>query len=73
MSKRRGNPDWGKPAPPMRAELTQFEKMAKRLKLSAPQYGGSVALKNWALRNKTHRYVPTELLKAWGIHETSDS
>jgi len=56
----------------MRAGLTQFEKIARRLKLSAPQYGGSIALKNWALRNKTHRYVPTELLKAWGIHETSD-
>ncbi len=56
----------------MRAEFTQFEKMAKRLNLAPPQYSGSIALKNWALRNNTNRYVPSELLKAWGIPETND-
>ncbi len=68
-SKPRGNPDWGKPMPPPKAGLTEFEKVVKRLRLSVPEFGHSAALKNWARRNRTQRYVPSELLKAWGFPE----
>ncbi len=59
--------------PPPKAGLTEFEKMVKRLRLSVPETGRSAALKDWVRQNRGHRYVPTELLKAWGFREPTDS
>ncbi len=71
-SKRRGNPDWGKPMPPPKAGLTEFEKVVKRLRLSVPEFDHSAALKDWVRRNHNQRYVPAELLKAWGVKVAND-
>lgn len=68
MSKQRGNPSWGK-AEPRGAPvcLSDFEYVTKSLGLSPDQYVHSVALKDWVCRNKNHKYVPPELLMAWGL------
>ena len=46
---------------------SSFEHLAARLCLTPEEYEGSPALKEWARRNKNERYVPPELLKAWGF------
>ncbi len=58
--------------PPPKAELTEFEKIVKRLRLSVPECGRSAVLKDWVRRNRGQRYVPTELLKTWGFAEPND-
>jgi hypothetical protein len=44
-----------------------FESVAQMLGLSPKDYGGSIPLKEWAKRNKDHKYVPLDLLEAWGL------
>ena len=44
-----------------------FEHLAARLGLTPEEYEGSPALREWARRNKNERYVPPELLRAWGF------
>jgi len=46
---------------------TSFEQMVKKLGLSPQQYTGSAPLKDWVRRNMGEKYVPTDLLKAWGF------
>ena len=68
MSKRRGNPNWGKPEPlsgPV--SLSDFEYLIKALRLSPEQYEDSAALRDWACKNMNHKYVPPDLLRAWGL------
>lgn len=69
MSKRRGNPNWGKAEPPALpgSTVSSFDALVKALGLSPEQLEGSAALKNWACQNKDHKYVPQELLQAWGF------
>ncbi len=73
MPKRIGNPNWGKPLEPVPARPTQFEKMAKKLGLSEEQYLSSTTLRLWAEKNKSVRYIPSQLLKAWGLSVTDDA
>ena len=68
MPRPRGNPNWGKP------ELSQpmlcasgFEQVVKALGLLPEQYRGSAGLREWVRRNKDHKYVPLDLLQAWGF------
>ncbi len=73
MSKRRGNPNWGKPEPMMPGvTVTSFEAMVKSLGLSPEQYEHSSTLKEWVTRNKDHKYVPLNLLEAWGMKAQSE-
>ncbi len=46
-----------------------FERMVKKLGLSPEEYEGSAQLKDWVLRNMTEKYVPTDLLRAWGFEK----
>jgi hypothetical protein len=72
MSKKRGNPNWGKPDPPTTfVNPTSFEEAVKRLRLSPAEYGSSAALKEWARKNKDQKYVPDDLLKFWGFEVKS--
>ncbi len=74
MTKRRGNPNWGKPESIALAvpNITEFEQVAKQFRLKPNQYVRSLRLREWA-RNKMHsRYVPEALLKAWGFQTKSD-
>jgi hypothetical protein len=69
MAKRRGNSPLGKAAPlATPSSLSTFEHVVKALRLSPDQYKNSVKLKEWVRRNRNDKYVPSELLHAWGFH-----
>jgi len=44
-----------------------FEHLVAMLGLSPKEYGNSTVLRDWVRKNKDHRYVPSELLQAWGL------
>ena len=46
---------------------SSFEKVVDSLKLSPEQYQSSSELREWVLQNKDHKYVPPDLLKAFGF------
>jgi hypothetical protein len=50
---------------------TDFEGVVARLGLSGkPEaWARSRALKNWTRTHKHHRYIPEELLRAWGFED----
>ncbi len=73
LSNRRGNPNWTKPqalavVPPGQST---FEQLVASLGLTPEQYEGSSVLQDWVRKNKDHKYVPSELLKAWGLRVDS--
>jgi hypothetical protein len=73
MTKRRGNPNWGKPEPVMLAGTkSSFESLVSALGLSPDQYKDSTELKDWVRKNKDQKYVPQDLLKAWGFTAQSE-
>ena len=44
-----------------------FEHIVRRLHLSPSEYATSAKLKEWARKNKDHKYVPSQLLELWGF------
>ncbi len=46
---------------------SSFERVVQALGLTPEQYVSSTALKEWVRTNKDEKYVPSELLKAWGF------
>jgi hypothetical protein len=44
-----------------------FEQLARNLGLKPDGYESSVELKAWVFKNKDQKYVPSELLEAWGF------
>jgi hypothetical protein len=72
MIKRRGNPNWGKPAPFTAAGISSFESVVKTLGLAPQQYEGSQSLRNWVAKNKHNKYVPQDLLQVWGMLAPSE-
>ena len=75
MIKKRGNPNWGKPDMNAirNAEPTSFEGVVKELQLSPSEYVRSAPLKAWVRQNKDHKYVPSDLLQAWGFEVKGDA
>ena len=74
MSKKRGNPNWGKSevnAIPYTG-TSSFEEVVKKLRLSPSQYEGSIHLQEWARKNKDQKYVPSNLLRAWKLDVKAD-
>ena len=69
MAPQRGNPNSTRPralnTPPF--SESSFERVVDSLKLSPEQYQSSTELREWVLRNKDDKYVPPELLKAFGF------
>jgi hypothetical protein len=51
---------------------SSFEKVVEKLNLLPSEYASSPRLRNWVLRNKDQKYVPSELLKALGFFVNSD-
>ena len=49
------------------ASLTAFEKVVVKLKLTPEQYTSSRTLRDWVRVNRNYRYVPEELLLAYGM------
>lgn len=72
--KKRGNPNWGKPIAESFSSTrpTSFEDAAASLGLSPCDYHKSKALHEWVTRNKNSKYVPSDLLKAWGLEVKVD-
>jgi len=52
---------------------SSFEKVVDSLKLSPDQYQSSAELREWVQRNKDEKYVPPDLLKAFGFHVNLES
>jgi hypothetical protein len=48
---------------------SSFEEIVKGLQLSPDEYEHSTQLKAWVKKNKSQKYVPLNLLKAWGMRE----
>lgn len=68
MPKRPANPSWGISDPfGTRFSKCDFECVTKNLGLSPEQYVSSDDLKDWVRRNKDSKYVPLDLLMAWGF------
>jgi len=69
MTKRRGNPNWGRTGPTFLPILgpTAFEGVVKALGLAPGDFEDSILLREWVLKNKNHKYVPQDLLQAWGF------
>lgn len=53
---------------PATSSASSFEKMVETLGLRPDQYLSSTALKEWVRSNKDDKYVPSDLLKAWGFN-----
>jgi hypothetical protein len=51
---------------------TEFDREVRRLRLTQFELVSSIALRYWAKRYKNMRYVPEELLSAWGMKVNSD-
>ena len=67
MAKKRGNPNWGRPMPPVSILCTEFEMQVRRLQLAPEAYVFSEQLRTWCERNRNNFYIPEWLLKAWNI------
>ena len=52
---------------PLPFSESSFERVVDSLKLSPEQYQSSTELREWVLQNKDHKYVPPDLLKAFGF------
>ena len=64
---KRGNPNWGRPMPPVPALATQFELRARQLQLTRRMYTSSSDLRIWCEQNRNRLYIPEWLLEEWGI------
>lgn len=69
MAPQRGTASSAKPAMSKAPQFSEssFDKVVDSLKLSPDQYQSSMELREWVLRNKDHKYVPPDLLKAFGF------
>ncbi len=65
--RKKGNQNWGKPAENIPHTPSSFEQMVRQLNLSEKEYRSSTPLKAWAQKHKDSKYVPQDLLEAWGM------
>jgi hypothetical protein len=63
----KGHRNWGKPSEDIPNTPSSFEQMVRQLKLSEKEYRSSTPLKAWAQKHKDNKYVPQDLLEAWGF------
>ena len=67
LTRKRGNPNWGRPVPLAPALHTEFELRVGQLQLRAGMYTSSAELRAWCEQNRNRCYVPEWLLAEWGI------
>jgi hypothetical protein len=72
VQRKRGNPNWGRPMPPVPALPTEFELQVKKLRLVPETYVYSRELRAWCERNRNRYYIPEWLLDEWDIHVDAD-
>ena len=68
-NKRYANRTWGaKGIVPMpRQRPASFDEVVENMGLSPAQYASSAELKEWVRANRGQKYVPIDLLTAWGF------
>jgi hypothetical protein len=66
-TRKRGNPNWGRPIPVPAAVATEFENRARQLHLTPESYATSRELRLWCELNRNRVWVPEWLLREWGI------
>ncbi len=67
LTRKRGNPNWGRPIPPAPVLVTEFETLVAQLRLTVEMYTSSRELRIWCERNKNRVYIPEWLLKDLAI------
>jgi hypothetical protein len=68
MRRHHVNRNFTKPgSTPIAVSANSFEQVVKTLNISPEEYQSSPALKEWVRQNKDQRYVPPELLEAFGF------
>ncbi|MGD1024845.1 MAG: hypothetical protein ABR880_18810 [Candidatus Sulfotelmatobacter sp.] len=50
-------------------QASSFDHVVAILGIRPDQYKDSLPLKQWVQKNKDQKYVPTELLKHWGLED----
>jgi len=66
-TRRRGNPNWGRPIPAAPAIATEFELQVNHLRLTPETYASSRELRIWCQQNRNRIYIPEWLLGEWRI------
>jgi hypothetical protein len=66
-TRKRRNPNFGRPILPAPDLPTEFELRVRQLRLTAEMYTSSAELRTWCERNRNRCYVPEWLLEEWGI------
>jgi hypothetical protein len=56
-------------SPGPRKNAASFDEIVQSMGLSPPEYLYSAELKEWVRANREQKYVPVELLAAWGFDE----
>jgi len=71
---RRSNPQFTNPGAigTQGPSQSSFERVVEELNLSLSEYATSARLRDWVFRNKDQKYVPAELLKAFGFEVSTD-
>jgi hypothetical protein len=72
MANKRGNPNWGRPMPPVSILCTEFEMQVRHLQLAPEGYVFSDQLRIWCERNRNRFYIPEWLLDEWGFRVDAD-
>lgn len=74
ISLKRGNPHFTNPAAieGPRLSHTSFERVVEELNLAPSEYATSQKLRDWVYRNKDQKYVPSEVLLAFGFEARVD-
>lgn len=67
MTRKRGNPNWGRPIAPVPALATEFELRVRQLRLTPETYTSSAQLRTWCEQNRNRVYIPEWLLRTWCI------
>src|SRR5207249_104309 len=67
MTRRRGNPNWGRPGGTVPAIVTEFEREVRRLRLTRETCSDSGELRRWCECNRNRWYIPEWLLEEWEI------
>jgi len=66
-ARKRGNPNWGKPAQHVPYVATEFEQQIQQLGLNEQNCVASEEPRQWCERNNDRCYIPEWLLKRWQI------
>jgi hypothetical protein len=67
-TRKRGNPNWGRPIPPTPVFATEFELRVRHLQLTPELYTSSRELHAWCKENRNRVYIPEWLLAKWRLN-----